>query len=117
MIGRRFAFRMKYTLSEELNESYTLFANQVNVHVKTVSKNRMSQRRKIKKQKRYYCWAAVGYNFKSELIFYEVPGNSNGKMGQRVYIDSILEAVVKPWLEAGEDFVLEEDIVRDWKEG
>lgn len=36
-------------------------------------------------------------------------------MSQRVYIDSILEAVVKPWLEAGEDFVLEEDIVRDWK--
>ncbi len=68
----------------------------------------------------------MGYNFKSELIFYEVPGNSNGKMSQRVYIDSILEAVVKRWLEAGEDFALEEDgdsghgsgksnIVRDWK--
>lgn len=40
---------------------------------------------------------------------------SNGKISQRVYIDSILEAVVKPWLEAGQDFVLEEDIVRHWK--
>lgn len=79
------------------------------------------------KPKRYHCWAAVGWNFKSELVFYEVPGNTNGKMSQRVYIDSILEPVVKPWLKAGEDFVLEEDgdsgygsgksnIVRDWKD-
>lgn len=79
------------------------------------------------KQKRYHCWAAVGHNFKSELIFYEMPGNSNRKMSQHVYIDSILEAVVKTWLEAGEDFVLEEDddsehgsgksnIIRDWKD-
>lgn len=68
----------------------------------------------------------MGYNFKSELIFYKVPGNSNKKMSQHIYIDFILEAVVKPWLEAGEDFVLEEDgdsghgsgiinIARDWK--
>ena len=64
---------------------------------------------KDKKQKRYYCWAAVGWNFKSELIFYEVPGNSNGKMSQRVYIDSILEPVVKSWLERGDDFIMEED--------
>lgn len=81
---------------------------------------------KDKKQKGYHCWAAVGYNFKSKLVFYKVPGNSNRKMSQRVYIDSILEVVVKPWLETGEDFVLEEDgdfghgsgkiaIVRDWK--
>lgn len=51
----------------------------------------------------------LGYNFKSELIFYEVPGNSNGKMNQRVYINSILEPIVKPWLKAGEDFVLEKN--------
>ena len=47
-------------------------------------------------------------------------------MTHEVYINSILEPVVKPWLEAGHDFVLEEDndsghgpgaknIVRDWK--
>lgn len=51
----------------------------------------------------------LGYNLKSELIFYEVPGNSNGKMNQRVYINSILEPIVKPWLKAGEDFVLEKN--------
>ena len=46
----------------------------------------------------------------------------------RVYIDSILEPVVKPWLNRGDDFVLEEDgdpehgtgktcnIVNKWKE-
>ena len=80
---------------------------------------------KDKKQKRYHCWTAVGWNFKSQLIFYEVPSNSNGKMSQRVYIDSILEPVVKSWME-GHEFVLEEDgdsghgsgkdnIVRRWK--
>jgi hypothetical protein len=30
-------------------------------------------------------------------------------MTQRVYIDQILEPIVKPWLERGDDFVLEED--------
>lgn len=69
----------------------------------------------------------MGWNSKSELVFYEVPGNTNRKMSQRVYINSILEPVLKPWLEAGEDFVLEEDgdsrhgsgksnIARDWKD-
>ena len=48
-------------------------------------------------------------------------------MSQRVYIDSILEPIVKPWIEAKHDFVLEEDgdsghgpgksnIVRTWKQ-
>ena len=64
---------------------------------------------KDKKQKRYHCWAAVGWNFKSELIFYEVPSNSNGKMSQKVYIDFIQESVVKTWLETDPKFVLEED--------
>jgi hypothetical protein len=30
-------------------------------------------------------------------------------MSQKAYIDQILEPVVKPWLDAGEHFVLEED--------
>ena len=69
----------------------------------------------------------MGWNFKSQLIFYEVPSNSNGKMSQRVYIDFILEPVIKSWMEEGHEFVLEEDgdsghgsgkdnIVRRWKE-
>ncbi len=76
-----------------------------------------------------HCWAAIGYNFKSDIIFYNVPGNTNGKMSLQVYRDSILEPHVKPWIKRGDDFVLEEDndlghgigkaktnIVRKWKE-
>lgn len=51
----------------------------------------------------------MGYNFKSDIIFYDVPGNKIGKLTHQVYIDFILEPVVKPWITAGEDFVLEED--------
>lgn len=80
-----------------------------------------------KNQKRFHCWSAIGWNFKAPMVFYDVPGNSNGKITHRVYIDSILEPVVKPWLEHGPHFVLEEDgdsghgtsaknIVRTWKE-
>jgi hypothetical protein len=80
-----------------------------------------------KDKKRFHCWAAVGWNFKSPIYFYEVPGNTNGKMSQQVYIDQILEPIVKPWLDTGHDFVLEEDgdsgygpgknnPVRTWKE-
>ena len=62
-----------------------------------------------KDKKRYHCWAAVGHNFKSDIHFYEVPGNTNGNMSQQVYIDQILEPIVKPWIQAHQDFVLEED--------
>ena len=69
----------------------------------------------------------MGYDFQSDIHFYEVPGNANGKMSQRVYIDQILQPIVKPWIEAHYDFVLEEDgdsghgpgksnVVRTWKE-
>ena len=78
-------------------------------------------------RKRQHCWAAAGWNFKSDIHFYEVPGNKNGKMSQHVYRDEILEKAVKPWLDANQSFVLEEDgdsghgpskknIVRTWKE-
>jgi hypothetical protein len=75
-----------------------------------------------------HCWAAIRYNFKSDIIFYNVPGNNNGKMTQQVYIEQILDPIVKPWIEAGHDFALEEDgdsghgparngnIVRKWKQ-
>lgn len=67
------------------------------------------------------------YKFKSDIIFYDVPNNTNGKMSLQVYINQILEPVVKPWLLEGHDFALEEDgdsgygkaknnkIVRRWK--
>jgi hypothetical protein len=60
-------------------------------------------------EKRLHCWAAVGYDFKSPIHFYNVPSNGNGKMSQSVYIDQILEPIVKPWLDRGDKFVLEED--------
>ena len=81
-----------------------------------------------------HTWAAVGWNFKSPLIFYDVPGNDNGAITMKVYRDEILEPVVKPWLDdvkkgRCEPFVLEEDgapghgnsgkggnIVKTWKE-
>ena len=66
------------------------------------------------------------HNFEFEIYFYEVPSNKNGKMSQQVYIDQILEPIVKPWIQTHQDFVLEEDgnsghgpgklnIVRIWK--
>jgi hypothetical protein len=69
----------------------------------------------------------MGYDFKSDIRYYNVSGNANEKMSQRVYIDQILKPVVKSWLDQGHDFVLEEDgdsghdsgksnIVRAWKE-
>ncbi len=35
--------------------------------------------------------------------------NAVGKMTQAVYIDQILEPYVRPWLEAGDHFVMLED--------
>ena len=82
---------------------------------------------------RHYTWAAVGYNFRSDLTFYTVPDNTNGKMSKKVYRDVILEPVVGPWCDQvkrgwKDPFVLEEDgdsghgtdaqscIVRKWKD-
>lgn len=78
-----------------------------------------------KDRKRQHCWGSAGYEFKSDITFYD-SGNSNGKMTQRVYIDTILEPIVKTWIQRGHDFYLEEDndsghgpsptnIVRTWK--
>ena len=62
-----------------------------------------------KDQKKLHAWGAIGYGFKSDLIFYNVDSNTNGKMTQDVYINQILIPVVLPWILRGEDFVLEED--------
>ncbi|KAG7114450.1 hypothetical protein HYQ44_008234 [Verticillium longisporum] len=62
-----------------------------------------------KHKKRLYAWAAVGYNFISDLIFYEVPASTNERISQQIYRDRILEGQVKRWLEAGHSFILEED--------
>ena len=53
--------------------------------------------------------AVISYNFKLDIIFYNVPSNTNGKMSLQVYRDSILKPHVKPWIKREDDFVLEED--------
>lgn len=61
-----------------------------------------------KDKKRLHAWAAVGWEFKTLLIWYTT-SNTNGKMSQEVYIKQILEPIVKPWLNNKERFILEED--------
>ncbi|KNG52861.1 hypothetical protein TW65_09314 [Stemphylium lycopersici] len=56
-----------------------------------------------------HIWGAVGYNFKSNLIFYNTPGNKNGKLSLQVYRDQILEPVVKGWVQNDPYFIVEED--------
>lgn len=62
-----------------------------------------------KDRNRYHCWAAIGHDFKSDINFYEVTGITHGKMSQQAYINRILEPILKPWIKAKQDFVLEED--------
>ena len=57
---------------------------------------------------RKHAWACIGWNFKTSLYFYKIPSNTNGKMTNKMYVQ-ILNDCVLPWLEAGEDFTLEED--------
>ncbi|KAF1815587.1 hypothetical protein P152DRAFT_446634 [Eremomyces bilateralis CBS 781.70] len=61
-----------------------------------------------------HVWGAVGYNFKSDLVTYNVPSNTTGKMTQQTYIDSILDPITKPWIQNGHDFVLGGPRLRPW---
>jgi hypothetical protein len=75
-----------------------------------------------------HIWAAVGYNFKSNLTFYNTPGNKNGKLSLKVYRDQILKPIVGSWLKDPKQphFILEDNdsahgggsnnnIVASWK--
>ncbi|KID72908.1 uncharacterized protein G6M90_00g004620 [Metarhizium brunneum] len=65
--------------------------------------------------KRVHAWACVGYNFKSDLVFYDAATspNSSGVMAMADYRDKVLEKHVKPWLRPSvggpQSFILEED--------
>lgn len=59
--------------------------------------------------KRLHYWAAVGYNFKSPIVRYEIPSNSNGKMTQQVYVEAILEPHIAQWCLETNQWCLEED--------
>lgn len=73
----------------------------------------------------------MGNNFKSDIIFHDMPGNTNGKMSLQGLQRSNLGTggkALDPWSMEGYDFVLEEDgdsgyskvktsnIFRIWKE-
>ncbi|KAF1809503.1 hypothetical protein P152DRAFT_461448 [Eremomyces bilateralis CBS 781.70] len=60
-------------------------------------------------KRKVHAWAAVGYNFKGPLVFYNIPPNNTGKMSQEVYLNEILKPIVRPWIANHEYFVLEED--------
>ncbi|KAF1966371.1 hypothetical protein BU23DRAFT_663269, partial [Bimuria novae-zelandiae CBS 107.79] len=38
-------------------------------------------------KKKLHVWAAVGFHFKSPLVFYNINTNTNGRMTQRAYIN------------------------------
>ena len=38
-------------------------------------------------QKRIHCWAAIGWNFKSDLFYYTMRTNQNGKLSRQAYLD------------------------------
>ena len=64
--------------------------------------------------RKVHCWAAIGFGYKSELVFYDESSSPNnaGVMTMSAYCDKVLDKVVKPWLNiAGpQSFVLEEDL-------
>lgn len=60
-------------------------------------------------KKKVQAWAAVSYNFKSLIVFYNISLNKNRKMTQQAYINQILDLIVKPWIWHHPYFVLEED--------
>lgn len=61
-----------------------------------------------KSTRREHAWAAIGFDFKSDIMLYDAK-SPNGKMSHEVYVNQILEPVVKKWLQRGDVFVLEED--------
>jgi hypothetical protein len=74
---------------------------------------------------RLHAWVAVGHGFKSDLVFYTCRA-PHGKLNQKEYI-ALLERTVKPWLDRGDQFILEEsaegehgpkdnnNVVQKWK--
>jgi hypothetical protein len=77
-------------------------------HDSCIQKNQDQRKAKHKNEKRFHVWAAVGYQFKSDLLFYET-SSINGKMTSEVYINQVLHGPVKEWIQRGDYFILEED--------
>lgn len=62
-----------------------------------------------KDKKRHSYWAIINYDFKLDIYFYEVLGNTNDKISQKVYIYQMFESIMKPWINIYHDFIWEED--------
>ena len=59
---------------------------------------------------RVYAWAWVGWNFKSDLVFFhELPNHKDTKMSGQLYLERVLEPHVKPSIERWESFTIMED--------
>lgn len=59
--------------------------------------------------KGFYYQAVVKCNFTPDIIFYNVLSDTNGKILLQIYIDQILNLVVKSWLLEKQDFALKKD--------
>lgn len=57
-----------------------------------IQKRDLSKNKNVKRQ---HCWAAVNYNFKSNIHFYDVSENSNEKLSLKIYLKNILKSIVK----------------------
>jgi hypothetical protein len=66
-----------------------------------------------KDRPRKHAWCMIEYNYKSRLYFYTISTNKTGKMTNTMYVH-VLHEMVKPCLDAGEDFILEEDRDRSY---
>ena len=62
---------------------------------KCIQEADLKQHPSPKDQKRLHCWAAIGWNFKSDLFWYQMETNTNGKLSHQAYIDQILEPAVR----------------------
>lgn len=96
-----YASVMRFILGTAHKPGFGLYASLGNHTVPIVFRKIKNLRRKTKNP----IIVGLQKNTISSLI-YEVP---NGKMCQRVYIDQIFEPIVRPWIDAHHDFVLEED--------
>jgi len=84
-------------LALDLKNKLTFFDFQASVTAFGQTRFRSDEnlKKRTKNKKKCTFGPPVGYNFKSELVFYTVPTNDNGKMSGQAYVDSILEPVVK----------------------
>ena len=55
----------------------------------------------------FHCWAQVGWDFKSPLVFLNMAGLNDGKVGSEMYIHGILEPHVLPFISS--DYILQEE--------